>query len=200
MAAVRRVARRGVDRGPEVSWVSAWNADRCTNRLELLSILQAHDHALAIGRKARGEAHVREIADDLALAGFDVEQIDPRLVIDERHVGDFLGRRREPRRQHQIAARVRTRTLAPSWSMMASRLTRLSLGSDLVDEDHAACRSSPCCRSSARRSRRRSDADAPPDVLGGRGELLGAVKLLGWVLTSHRRNSARTLPAVGMNT
>ena len=45
-----------------------------------------------------------EIADDLALTGLDVEQIDPRRVADERHVGDFLRRRREARRQHQIVA------------------------------------------------------------------------------------------------
>src|SRR5690606_22556429 len=106
--------------------------------------LQAHDDALAIGRKARGKRHAGKVADRLALLRLDVHQVDLRLRgAGIGHVGDFLAGRREARRQLDGGAaragagrgarsmsvpRVRSRTLAPSWSMIASRLTRLSFG------------------------------------------------------------------------
>ena len=49
--------------------------------LEFAALLQAHDHALAVGREARREGHAGEIADDLALAGLDVEQVDARIAL-----------------------------------------------------------------------------------------------------------------------
>ena len=72
--------------------------------LALPSCSQAHDHLLAVGREARREGHAGEIADQFALAGLELQQIDPRLAAVVGHVGDFLARRREPRRQHQVVA------------------------------------------------------------------------------------------------
>ena len=66
--------------GVSVSRVVCLRAQIEHEEVGVAALLQAHDHALAVGRKARREAHVGEIADDLALAGLDVEQIDPRLV------------------------------------------------------------------------------------------------------------------------
>ncbi len=70
------------------------------------ALLQAHDDALAIRREPRRKRHAGEIADDLALAGFDVEEIDARVALRELHVGDFLRRRREARREHEIRRRA----------------------------------------------------------------------------------------------
>ena len=90
--------------GVSVSRVVALRAQVHHEDVGVAALLQAHDHALAVGREARREGHAGEIADDLALAGLDVEQIDPRLALAEGHVGDFLRRRREARRQHEIVA------------------------------------------------------------------------------------------------
>ena len=73
-------------------------------QIGVAALLQAHDDPLAVGREPRREGHAGEIADDLALAGLDVEQIDPRLALPVGHVGDFLRRRREARRQHEVLA------------------------------------------------------------------------------------------------
>ena len=52
-------------------------------QIGIAALLQAHDHALAVGREARRERHAREVADDLALAGLDVEEIDARVALAE---------------------------------------------------------------------------------------------------------------------
>ena len=88
----------------------------------------AHDDALSIGREARRKRHAGEIADDLPLAGFDIHQHDARLIAGVGHVGDFLTGRAEPRRQHQFLAGAQEARLAPSWSMIASRLMRFCFG------------------------------------------------------------------------
>ena len=119
------------------------------------ALLQAHDHALAVGREARREGHVREIADHLALAGLDVEQIDPRLVVDERHVGDFLRRRREPRRQHEIAAARQDAHVGAVLVHDGEPLDALLLRPGFVDEHDAAVEIALSRRSGAGRSRRR---------------------------------------------
>ena len=65
---------------------------------------QAHDHVVAVGREARREGHAREVAQDLALAGVQIEEIDPRQPADIGDIGDLLIGRREARGQHQGAA------------------------------------------------------------------------------------------------
>src|SRR6185312_6926087 len=48
------------------------------------------------------ESHAGEITDNLALSRFDVEQINARITLPIRHVGDFLRRRIESGRENQI--------------------------------------------------------------------------------------------------
>ena len=67
--------------------------------------------------------------------------------------------------------------MAPSWSMMASRLTRRSLGPDLVDEHHAAVEIAHLAGQALVDRIRDDMRDTAPDV--GRGEILRAGELLG---------------------
>src|SRR5262249_58782345 len=62
------------------------------------------DHALTVRRKPRREAHARKVADDFALAGFDIVQKDAWITLAVGHVGDLLCRWREPRGEDQVVA------------------------------------------------------------------------------------------------
>src|SRR5262249_2214829 len=62
------------------------------------------DDTLPIRRKPWRKTHAGEIADDLALASFDIVQIDARIALPIGHVGDLLRRWREPRRQNKLVA------------------------------------------------------------------------------------------------
>ena len=56
------------------------------------------------GENRGAEAHAGKVADDLALTGLDVEQINARVALAVGHVGDLLGRRRKARREHEFIA------------------------------------------------------------------------------------------------
>ncbi len=90
--------------GVSVSRVVAFERKSMTKMLEFAALLQAHDDALAVRRKPRRKAHAGKVADDFALTGLDVEEIDARIALAVGHVGDLLGRGREPRREHEIVA------------------------------------------------------------------------------------------------
>ena len=136
-AAVRRIGRRGVDRRRVGQPRGRLRAQVHHEQVGVAALLQAHDHALAVRREARRERHAGEIADDLALPGLDVEQIDARIALAEFHVGDFLGRRREARRQHEVGA---ARQIADVGAVLVhdrEPLDAALLGAGLVDEHHA---------------------------------------------------------------
>ena len=98
---------------------------------------QAHDHLLAIGREARRKGHAGKIADQFALPGLDLQEIDPRLAAFIGHVGDFLPVRRETRRQHD---RLAVREIAHVGAVLVhdgEALLARVLGAGFVDEDDA---------------------------------------------------------------
>ena len=92
---------------------------------------------MAVMREARRERHAGEIADHLALAGLDVEQVHPRLALPVRHVGDFLRRRREARRQHEIVAAREVAHIGAVLIHDREPLGALIARAGLVDEDDA---------------------------------------------------------------
>ena len=99
---------------------------------------QAHDHLLAVRREARRKGHAGEIADEFALAGLDLQQIDARLAALVGHVGDFLPGRREARRQHD--GRCRRSEIAHVGAVLVhdrQPLLALVLRAGFVDEDDA---------------------------------------------------------------
>ena len=175
--AVRRVGRRGVDRRAGGQLDLLLGAQIEHEQIGVAALLQAHDHALAVGRKPRREAHVGEIADHLALVGLDVEQIDPRLIVDEGHVGDFLRRRREPRRQHEIAAAGQDAHVGAVLVHDGEPLDPLLLRTGFVDEHHAAVEIAGVAGQALIDRVRDDMRDPAPDV--GRGEILRAGELLG---------------------
>ncbi len=74
LRAVGRIGRRRVDR---IGVRKPRRRARAQiHRVEIgrAALRQRHDDLLPVRRKARREGHAREIADDFALAGFDVEQ------------------------------------------------------------------------------------------------------------------------------
>ena len=101
------------------------------------ALLQTHDDAMAVVREARRKCHAGEIADGLALAGLDVEQIDPRLSLPVGHVGDFLRRRREARREHKIVAAREIAHIGAVLIHDRETLRAPVAGAGLVDEDDA---------------------------------------------------------------
>src|SRR5262249_46894858 len=102
------------------------------------ALLQAHDDALAVRRETGRERHAREIADDLALAGLDVEEIDARIALAEFHIGDFLAVRREARRQNEVAAARQIAHIGAVLIHQRQPLDAALLGASLVDEYDAA--------------------------------------------------------------
>ena len=136
--AVGRIGRRGIDRRRIGQPRGRLRAQVHHEQVRIAALLQAHDDALAVRREPRRERHAGEIADDLALPGLDVEQIDPRIALAEFHIGDFLGRRREPRRQHQIGA---ARQIAHIGAVLIHQRQPLDAAfrrAAFVDEHHAA--------------------------------------------------------------
>ena len=160
-------------------WVRrvVWRERRSiANRLEFDPCLQAHDHALAVGREARRKGHARKIADDFALAGFDVEEIDARIALPERHIGDFLRRGREARRQHEIVA---ARQVAHARAVLIhdrEALDAALLRPGFVDEHDAGVEIALLAGEPFVDRVRDDVADAPPIV--GRREILLAGLLL----------------------
>ncbi len=65
-------------------------------------------------------------------------KIDARIALAEFHIGDFLGRRGEPRRQHQIGALGQVANVEAVLIHQRQPLDAPFLGSALVDEYHAA--------------------------------------------------------------
>ena len=124
--------------GVSVSRVVGLRAQIHHEQVGVAALLQAHDHALAVRREARRERHAGEIADDLALAGLDVEEIDARVALAELHIGDFLGRRREARRQHEVAAARQIAHIGAVLVHQRQPLDAAFLGAGLVDEHDAA--------------------------------------------------------------
>src|SRR6185312_13041719 len=97
-----------------------------------------HDDALAVRREARRKGHAGEIADDLALAGLDVEEIDLRIALAELHVGDLLRVRREARRQHEVGAAGQIAHIGTVLVHHREPLDATLLWAGLVYEHHAA--------------------------------------------------------------
>ena len=128
------------------------------------------------GAEPRREAHVLELADHLALAGLDVEQIDARHAVGEGHVGDLLRRRREPRRQHQVAAAGQDAHVGAILIHDGEPFDALLLRPALVDEHHAAVEVAGLAGEPLIDRIRDDVRDPPPDV--GRGEILRAGELL----------------------
>ncbi len=104
----------------------------------IAALLQAHDDTLAIRRETRRERHAREVADDLALACLDIEEIDLGITLAEFHIGDLLRRRREPRRQHQIRPARQVTHIGTVLIHQRQSLDAALLGARFVNEDHAA--------------------------------------------------------------
>ena len=73
-------------------------------KIRIAALLQAHDHALTVRRKSRREAHAGKVADDFALAGFNIVEKDARIALAVGHIGDLLRRRREPRGEDKLIA------------------------------------------------------------------------------------------------
>src|SRR4029079_1880593 len=101
---VRRVAGRRIDRRGIGETRGLLRTQVHHKQVGVAALLQAHDHPLPVGREPRSKGHAREIADDLALSGFDVEQINARITLAVRHIRDLLRRRIETRRENQIVA------------------------------------------------------------------------------------------------
>ena len=140
------------------------------------ALLQAHDHPLAVRREPRREAHAGEVADDLALAGLDVEQEHPRIALAVRHVGDFLGRRIEPRGEHQVLA---AREIAGAGAVLihdGEPFDAPLLRAGLVDEHHAGVEIA-LLAGQALVNRVRDDVGDAPRLVG-RAEILLTDQLL----------------------
>src|SRR5262249_33360959 len=75
---VGRIRRRGVDRLRVGEPRGRLRTQIHYKKIRVAALLQAHDHALPVGGKAWREAHAGKVADDFALAGFDIVQIDAR--------------------------------------------------------------------------------------------------------------------------
>ena len=98
---------------------------------------QAHDHLLAVRREARRKGHAGEIADEFALPGLDLQEIDLRLAAFVGHVGDFLPVRREARRQRDRPAVGEIADIGAVLVHDGEPLLALVLRAGLVDEDDA---------------------------------------------------------------
>jgi hypothetical protein len=122
------------------------------------------------------KAHAGEVADDLALAGLDVEKKDARIALPVGHVGDLLRRRIEARRQHQVVAAGEIAHAGAVLVHDGEPLHPPILRAGLVDEHDAAVEIA--LLAGERLVDRVGDdvRDAPPVV--GRGEILLAVELL----------------------
>ena len=138
--------------------------------------MQAHDHALPVGRKARRETHAGKITDDFTLPGFDVEQINARIAGAVRHVGDLLRRRREARRQHQFVA---AGEIAHVGAVLVHDREPLdaALGRPGLVDEHDAGVEVALIAGQALVDRIRNDVSDAPPIVGG-GEILLAGELL----------------------
>ncbi len=142
----------------------------------IAAALQAEDHALAVGREAWAEAHAGKIADDLALPGLDVHQIDLGIALAIRHVSDGVGRGGEARREHEILA---AREVAHVGAVLVHEREALDApltGPGFVDEYDAAVEVAFLAGQPFIDRIRNDMRDAPP-VVGG-GVVLLAVQLL----------------------
>ncbi len=90
------------------------------------------------GEKRGAERHAGEIADDLALAGLDIEQVNARITLAELHVGDFLRGRRETRRQHQIRTTGEIAHIGTILIHHRKALHATLLRTSFIDEHNAA--------------------------------------------------------------
>src|SRR6266571_5610917 len=136
--AVGRERRRRIDGSRICEARGGLRAQIHQEDIRVAALLQAHDHALSVRRKARREGHARKVPDDLALPALDVEQIDARLSLPIGHVGDFLAGRREARRQHQVVAAGEVAYAGAILVHDGEPLDPALLRARLVDEDNAA--------------------------------------------------------------
>src|SRR3569833_2111734 len=174
--AVGRIARRGIDRRRVGQPRRLLRAQVHREQVGIAALLQAHDHALAVRREARRKRQAREVADNLALTRLDVEQVNARPLLPVRHVGDFLRRRIEARRQNEIVAARDVARIGAVLIHDGEALDAMRLRTGLVDEDDATVEIT-LLAGQALVDRIGDDvADAAPVVL--RGEVLLAVELL----------------------
>ena len=90
------------------------------------------------GEKSWSKRHAGEVADDLALPGLDVEEIDLRIALAELHIGDLLRVRREARRQHEVGAAGQIAHIGAVLVHHREPLDAALLRPGLVHEHHAA--------------------------------------------------------------
>ena len=102
---------------------------------------------------------------------------DARIALAERHVGDFLRRRREPRRQHQVVAARQIAHVGAVLVHDGEPLDAAVLRTGLVDEHHAAVEIALLAGQPLVDRVGDDVGDAAP-VVGG-GEVLLAGELLG---------------------
>ena len=163
-----------------------------TNRFELPPCCRLMMTRWPSGREPRRERHAGEIADDLALAGLDIEQIDPGVALAELHIGDFLGRGREPRRQHEVGAARKIAHIGAVLVHQRQPLDAPLLRPALVDEHHAAVEVALLSGQPLVDLVGNDVRDAPPVFRRGKIVLAGEC----WpVSTSQRRNSAFSRPS-----
>ena len=192
LAAVGRIARACVDTvrlrqaagltRPQVHLVNAALAVGRT---------KTHDHALAVGRKARRERHAGKIPDDFALSGLKVHDENARLLTCVRHVDDFLIGRRKARCQHQVLALAEQTHIGAVLIHDGETLDAFFFRSRLIDVDDASVEIALFTRQTLINLIRDQVAETPP-ILRCRCEALPR-KLLardGIVDTKFRANLA----------
>ncbi len=130
---------------------------------------------LAVGRKARREVHAGEIADDLALAGLDIEQQHLRIAGAESHIGDLLRGGRETRRHDKIVAARQIAHIGAVLVHDREALAAVLRRAGLVDEDDAGIEKA-LLAGDAREDRIRNDVRDAARIVGV-GDILLACDL-----------------------
>ena len=143
---------------------------------EFAPCLQTHDDALAVGREPRREAHAGKVADDFALPGLDVVEVDARIALAVGHVGDLLRRRREPRGEHEFVAARQIAHVGAVLIHDGEPLDAPLARTGLVDEDDTAVEVAAVAGEPLVDRIRNDVGDAAPIVR--RGEILLAGELL----------------------
>src|SRR5215813_10982654 len=82
---VRRIARRRIDRRGIGETGGLFRTQIHDEQIRVATLLKTHDHPLPVRRETRREGHAGKITDDLALSGFDVEQINAWITLSVRH-------------------------------------------------------------------------------------------------------------------
>ena len=137
---------------------------------------QAHDHLLAIGRKARRKRHAGEIAHDLVLAAVDIHHGHPRIGPAKGHIGNVLRGRGEARRHHQLVAFGQVAQIGAVLIHDGEAFDALVLAALFIDKHHAGIEKA-FFAGQARIDGIGDDMGHAPPIIGV-GEILLAAELL----------------------